>query len=142
MHPQQAKVDLAQAIIADFHSAEAAAEAEAEFDRIFVKKEAPDAVREVAVAAGAAPEGDASTTVYAADGLNRILVKCGLAESGSEATRKIKQGGVKIDGAKVSDFGWKVPGPGAYLRPGGSPAVRQARPEGLTKPAVRPSQPA
>ena len=115
VHPRRAKVDLAKAIIADFHSAEAAAEAEAEFDRIFVKKEAPDAVREVAVAGGAAPEGDASTTVYAADGLNRILVKCGLAESGSEATRKIKQGGVKIDGAKVSDFGWKLPGPGEYL---------------------------
>jgi tyrosyl-tRNA synthetase len=115
VHPRRAKVDLAKAIITDFHSAEAADGAEAEFDRIFVKKEAPDAVREVVVTAGAAPEGDASTTVYAADGLNRILVKCGLAESGSEATRKIKQGGVKIDGAKVSDFGWKVPGPGGYL---------------------------
>jgi tyrosyl-tRNA synthetase len=115
VHPRRAKVDLAKAIITDFHSAEAADGAEAEFDRIFVKKEAPDAVREVVVTAGAAPEGDASTTVYAADGLNRILVKCGLAESGSEATRKVKQGGVKIDGAKVSDFGWKVPGPGVYL---------------------------
>ena len=115
VHPRQAKVDLAKAIITDFHSAAAADDAEAEFDRIFKKKEAPDAVREVAVAAGAAPEGDTSTTVYAADGLNRILVKCGLAESGSEATRKIKQGGVKIDGAKVSDFGWKVPGPGSFL---------------------------
>jgi len=115
VHPRQAKVDLAKAIITDFHSAGAAAEAEAEFDRIFVKKETPDAVREVVVAAGAAPEGDASATVYAADGLNRILVKCGLAESGSEATRKIKQGGVRIDGAKVSDFGWKLPGPGAYV---------------------------
>ena len=115
VHPRQAKVDLAKAIITDFHSAGAAAEAEAEFDRIFVKKETPDAVREVVVAAGAAPEGDASATVYAADGLNRILVKCGLAESGSEATRKIKQGGVRIDGARVSDFGWKLPGPGAYV---------------------------
>ena len=115
VHPRQAKVDLAKAIITDFHSAGAAAEAEAEFDRIFVKRETPDAVREVVVAAGAAPEGDASATVYAADGLNRILVKCGLAESGSEATRKIKQGGVRIDGARVSDFGWKLPGPGAYV---------------------------
>jgi len=115
VHPRQAKVDLAKAIITDFHSAGAAAEAEAEFDRIFVKKETPDEVREVVVTAGAAPEGDASATVYAADGLNRILVKCGLAESGSEATRKIKQGGVRIDGAKVSDFGWKLPGPGAYV---------------------------
>jgi len=115
VHPRRAKVDLAKAIIADFHSAQAADSAEAEFDRIFVKKETPDVVREVVVTAGSAPEGDASTTVYAADGLNRILAKCGLAESGSEATRKIKQGGVKIDGAKVSDFGWKVPGPGEYL---------------------------
>jgi tyrosyl-tRNA synthetase len=115
VHPRRAKVDLAKAIITDFHSADAAAAAEAEFDRIFVKKEAPDAVREVEVQTGAAPEGDTSNTVYAGDGLNRILVKCGLAESGSEATRKIKQGGVKIDGAKLSDFGWKVPGPGEYL---------------------------
>ncbi len=115
VHPRRAKVDLAKVIITDFHSAEAATAAEAEFDRIFVKKEAPDAVREVEVRAGAAPDGDASATVYAADSLNRILVKCGLAESGSEATRKIKQGGVKIDGAKLSDFGWKVPGPGEYL---------------------------
>jgi tyrosyl-tRNA synthetase len=115
IHPRRAKVDLARTIVADFHSAEAAAASEAEFDRIFVKKEAPDAVRELEVVAGAAPEGDISTTLYAADSLNRILVKCGLAESGSEATRKIKQGGVKIDGVKVSDFGWKVPGPGAYL---------------------------
>jgi tyrosyl-tRNA synthetase len=115
VHPRRAKVDLAKRIVADFHSAEAAARAEADFDRVFVKKEAPEAVREVAVSAGAAPDGDASSIVYAADTLNRILVKCGLAESGSEATRKIKQGGVKIDGAKVSDFGWKVPGPGTYL---------------------------
>jgi len=115
VHPRRAKVDLAKVIIADFHSAQAADGAEAEFDRIFVKKETPDVVREIVVTAGAAPEGDASTTVYATDGLNRILAKCGLAESGSEATRKIKQGGVKIDGAKVSDFGWKVPGPGEYL---------------------------
>jgi tyrosyl-tRNA synthetase len=115
LHPRRVKVDLAKAIIGDFHSAEAAAAAEAEFDRIFVKKEAPDAVREVQVQGGAAPEGDNSTTVYVSDSLNRILAKCGLAESGSEATRKIKQGGVKIDGAKVSDFGWKVPGPGSYL---------------------------
>jgi tyrosyl-tRNA synthetase len=115
VHPRQTKVDLAKAIIADFHSAEAATAAEAEFNRIFVKKEAPDSVREVEVRTGTAPALDTSDIVFAGDSLNRILVKCGLAESGSEATRKIKQGGVKIDGAKVSDFGWRVPGPGEYL---------------------------
>jgi tyrosyl-tRNA synthetase len=115
VHPRQAKVDLARQIIADFHSADAAARAEAEFDKVFVRKEAPEAVREIAVAPGSAPEGDASETVYGGDSLSRILVKCRLAESGSDATRKIKQGGVKIDGAKVADFGWKIPGPGSYL---------------------------
>jgi tyrosyl-tRNA synthetase len=114
-HPRRAKADLAKGIVTDFHSAEAASAAEAEFERIFVKKEAPDAVREVTISAGASPEGDDSNAVYAGDSLNRILVKCGLAESGSEATRKIKQGGVRIDGARTTDFGWKVPGPGEYL---------------------------
>ena len=114
MHPRRAKVDLAKRIVADFHSAEAAGAAEAEFDRIFVKKEAPDAVREITIAPGAAPEGEDSNTVSPGR-LNRILVKCGLAESGSEATRKIKQGGVRIDGARTADFGWKIPGPGEYL---------------------------
>ena len=63
VHPRGAKVDLAKAIVTDFHSAAAAAAAEAEFNRIFVKKEAPDAVREVEVRAGAAPEGDGSAAV-------------------------------------------------------------------------------
>jgi len=49
------------------------------------------------------------------DTLSRILVKCQLASSGSDATRKIRQGAVKIDGARVTDFNWRVPGPGAYL---------------------------
>jgi tyrosyl-tRNA synthetase len=115
LHPRQAKVDLAKQIIADFHSAAAAGQAEAEFDKIFVKKEAPDAVREVTVAPGIAPDGDVSDAVFAGDSLSRILVKCRLADSGSDATRKIKQGGVKIDGAKVADFGWKMPGAGSYL---------------------------
>ena len=115
VHPRQAKVDLARLIVADFHSAAEAAAAEAEFDKVFVKKEAPDAVREIQVVAALPADGETGATVYAGDSLNRILAKTGLAESGSEATRKIKQGGVKIDGAKVTDFGWKVPGPGSYL---------------------------
>jgi tyrosyl-tRNA synthetase len=115
LHPRQAKVDLAKQIITDFHSAAAAVQAEAEFDKIFVKKEAPEAVREITVVPGNAADGDVSDAVFAGDSLSRILVKCRLADSGSDATRKIKQGGVKVDGAKVVDFGWKMPGPGSYL---------------------------
>ena len=42
-------------------------------------------------------------------------MKCKLAESGGDATRKIKQGAVKVDGAKITEFSWRVPGPGSYL---------------------------
>ena len=36
-------------------------------------------------------------------GIAAALSQCGLTSSNSEAFRMIKQGGVKIDGAKVSD---------------------------------------
>jgi tyrosyl-tRNA synthetase len=101
LHPKQAKVDLAKHIIADFHSREEAEAAAAEFERVHVRGEAPDEVREVRTEEG--------------DTLSRILVKCNLASSGSDATRKIKQGAVKIDGNRVTDFAWKPPAPGSYL---------------------------
>jgi tyrosyl-tRNA synthetase len=101
LHPKQAKVDLATRIIADFHSREAADAAAAEFERVHVKHEAPDDVPEVK-----ADEGDT---------LSRILVKSNLATSGSDATRKIKQGAVKVDGNRVTDFAWRPPATGAYL---------------------------
>jgi tyrosyl-tRNA synthetase len=111
VHPRTAKVDLAKRIITDFHSGAAAQGASDEFDRVHVQHQAPDAVRDVAMRAVEGEAGD----VLESDTLNRILVKCGLAESGSDATRKIKQGAVKIDGEKVVDFGWRAPGPGRYL---------------------------
>lgn len=101
VHPKQAKVDLAKRIIADFHSADAAEQAAAEFERVHVQRQAPDDVPEV--------------EVLADDTLNRILVKCHLASSGADATRKIKQGAVRVDGTKVTEFAWRPPGAGSYL---------------------------
>jgi tyrosyl-tRNA synthetase len=111
-HPRAVKVDLAKRIIGDFHTKEAAEEAEREFDRVHVQGQAPETGREVRVGSSAA--GD-SPEIQLTDTLNRILVKCGLAESGSDASRKIKQGAVRIGGEKVTDFGWRIPGPGRYL---------------------------
>ena len=51
----------------------------------------------------------------ACDTLSRVLVKCQLASSGSDATRKIKQGAVKVNGERVTDFSWRPPSAGAYL---------------------------
>jgi tyrosyl-tRNA synthetase len=101
VHPKQTKVDLAKRIVADFHSAEAAEQAAAEFERVHVQRQAPEAVPEL--------------TVSTADTLSRILVQAKLASSGAEATRKIKQGAVRIDGARVAEFAWRAPGPGSYL---------------------------
>lgn len=114
IHPKQVKVDLAKRIVTDFHSADAAAQAAADFDRVHVQRQAPEAVPEVQVVKGTAASPE-DTAVYDSDTLSRILVKCKLAESGGDATRKIKQGAVKVDGAKISEFSWRVPGPGAYL---------------------------
>ena len=44
-------------------------------------------------------------TVQAGQLLRKVLVELGMADSGSDATRKIAQGGVRIDGVVASDIG-------------------------------------
>ena len=89
-NPRNVKVNLAKFIIKDFHSSEAAQEAEEEFNRRFVKKEIPDDIEETSVV---------SQTYKLAD----LLLQTNLAASKGEARRLIEQGGVKIDGEKVSN---------------------------------------
>jgi tyrosyl-tRNA synthetase len=89
-NPRNIKVNLAKLIINDFHSPEAAFAAEDEFNRRFVKKEMPDEIEESSIAAG---------TYKVAD----LIVQTNLAASKGEAKRLIEQGGVKMDGEKVSD---------------------------------------
>ena len=92
LHPRQAKVDLAQRIVTDFHSAEAATAAVEEFDRRFVQKALPTEMAE-------------KTLTISAEGerLTRVIVDCGFAPSSGAATRLIDQGSVKIDGDRVDD---------------------------------------
>ena len=92
LNPRAAKVDLAKRIINDFHTAEAAREAEEEFDRIFKRKEAPDEVPTLEVMAGSHP-------------LPKLLVSTGLAPSMAEARRLIEQGGVRVGGARQINSG-------------------------------------
>jgi tyrosyl-tRNA synthetase len=93
LHPRQAKVDLARHIVADFHSADAAGAAAAEFDRVHARRELPTDMRDLAVDFG--PDESRA--------LARVMADIGLAASASEATRKIQQGGVKLAGERVSD---------------------------------------
>jgi tyrosyl-tRNA synthetase len=99
-NPRDAKVDLAKRIIADFHSPGAAAAAEEEFNRVFRRKEVPDEIAERALPAGSYK-------------LPRLLVETNLAPSVAEARRLGDQGGVRVDGQKVSQANSDV-----ELRPG------------------------
>jgi tyrosyl-tRNA synthetase len=94
VHPKQAKVDLAKRITADFHGAAAADRAADEFERRFAKKEVTES-SVVAVPITIPPDGSIR--------LSRVMVEADLAESSSSATRKIQQGGVRVDRAKVTD---------------------------------------
>ncbi len=89
-NPREFKVNLAKLVIKDFHSQSAATEAENEFNRRFVSKEIPDEIEEMTVAA----------EVWK---LPRLLVETNRAASMAEAKRLIEQGGVKIDGEKISN---------------------------------------
>jgi tyrosyl-tRNA synthetase len=86
--PMAAKQALARQIVADFHSTEAGAQAQADFDR---------EVRE-----GQMPEDIATITLPDGTGNNlaKILMAAGLVDSRSDAERKIKAGAVEIDGEK------------------------------------------
>ena len=88
-NPRDLKVELAKRVIADFHSREAAAAAEEEFNRRFRDKEVPSEIEERPLAAGPWK-------------LPRLLVECGLAPSMAEARRLVEQGGVRVAGERVS----------------------------------------
>jgi tyrosyl-tRNA synthetase len=94
LHPKQAKVDLAKLIVRDFHGVEEADRAAADFERRFARKELlVEDMRAVTVSLG--PEGSRR--------LASVIVESGLAISASEATRKIEQGGVRLDGIRIAD---------------------------------------
>ena len=99
VHPMQAKKDLARRIVADFHSAEMATKAGEDWAKQFQKDEVPQDVEEISVTLAevggyvADTDRGPSATVRA----DRLLVRCGLAASTTDAGRKLKQGSVRVD---------------------------------------------
>ena len=93
-NPKDAKVALAKEITARFHSAAAADAAEQDFINRS-KGGVPDEIAEVALSG--APMG-----------IGALLKAAGLAPSGSEATRLIEGGGVRVDSSVVSDKALKL----------------------------------
>ncbi len=92
LHPRRLKADLAGRIVSDFHGAEAAAAAEAEFDRVFSQKKDPSEIPEVFLSCR-------EERLY----VPALLVELDLAKSRGEARRLIEGGGLYLDGERVED---------------------------------------
>jgi tyrosyl-tRNA synthetase len=98
-----AKGALAGQIVADFHSSSAAEQAEAHFRQVFQQREDPDEMADYRV-------------VGEEDGmlLADVIFNIGFAPSKGQARRLIKQGGVSIDGEKITDPAQTV-SPGEFV---------------------------
>lgn len=96
INPRDLKRELARTIVAMYHNHEAAEIAQTEFDNIFINKGLPDEIEEFKV------------------GINQeinildLIVLVNFAPSKGEARRLVTQGGVSIDGEKISDVQYQV----------------------------------
>ncbi len=95
-HPMQLKIDLARSIVTDFHSAADACRAADEFNRVVRQGEIPADIRTLPLPEGIGHSGGVR--------VDKLLAKVGLADSVTDATRKIKAGAVSINGATVSEL--------------------------------------
>jgi tyrosyl-tRNA synthetase len=97
LHPMEAKKRLAHSIVTDFHAAEEAARAAENWARMFQQKAASEDIEEVNVAY-ADLVGPSGLPGALAIRLPKLLVQLGLAASGAEASRKLAEKAVKLDG--------------------------------------------
>ena len=105
LHPMQAKKDLARTITADFHSEAAAAAAAENWAKQFQQKGVAEDVAEVTVSVGSeglrAPAVDGSDTEPQLR-IAKLLQLAGLAYSTGEATRKLGENAVSVNGEKFT----------------------------------------
>ncbi len=119
-HPKTLKEEMAEAVTAKYHPADAAAKARGEFSRVFSKGEVPEQMAELKL-------GAADLTA-AGISLSLLVVKAGLAKSRSAAKRLVADGAVALDGEKQAGPDPVVsPGAGAVLRVGKRGFVRIVR---------------
>jgi len=90
-NPRDLKRQLARKMVEMYHSKEAAIQAEQEFDKIFINKGIPDDIPEYS------PDAESMSIID-------LITTVNFAPSKGEARRLIQQGGVSIDGEKISDI--------------------------------------
>jgi tyrosyl-tRNA synthetase len=98
INPRDIKRQLARTFVQMYHSQEAAKAAEEEFDRIFIDKSIPDNIEEFKITAS-----NETLTI------TTLLTESKLISSKGEARRLIEQGGVSIDGKRITDFNTLLP---------------------------------
>jgi tyrosyl-tRNA synthetase len=96
LHPMEVKKQLGMYIVERFHSKEEAIKAREHFEKVHSKKEIPE---EIPVFK--ASEIGTETELF------EIIFNLKLAETKAEAKRLIKQGGVKVNGEKITDIMYK-----------------------------------
>lgn len=104
VHPMEAKKRLGREMVARYHCAAAADPAEENFVKRFRDNQTPDDMPEI--------------SFLSEDGkmlLCKVLAQADLVKSNSEGRRAILQGGVKINGEKVSDENLEIPCSGDYI---------------------------
>ena len=102
IHPMEVKKRLARTITAGFHGEEASQHAEENWARMFQQKEAAEDLEEVHIAY-ADLVGPAGAPGALQIRVPKLLVQMGLAASGAEASRKLAEKAVKIDGEVVAN---------------------------------------
>jgi tyrosyl-tRNA synthetase len=108
----QLKKQLAERIVADFHSREAAPRAAEDWARQFQKDEVPEQVENVSVLFRDIESKFADGTAIK---LDKLMARSGLADSASDAQRKIKAGAVRIDGEVHQDPVLRVRVPAEFI---------------------------
>jgi tyrosyl-tRNA synthetase len=100
-NPRDIKVLFAKEIVTRFHGAAAAEAAAADFDVRFKHGDLPDNIPEVTVKIpGGCKDSNARVPALA---ITKVLKETQLVSSASEAVRMVEQGGVRINGEKVTD---------------------------------------
>ena len=104
LHPKKVKQQLARELTARFYGAEAAQQAEANFERVFSQHELPAEMPEFTLPAS-------SEGIW----LPKLLSETEMVKGTGEARRMIQQGAVTVNGDKVSDVEQIVKAEGEVL---------------------------
>jgi tyrosyl-tRNA synthetase len=104
LHPMEAKKRLARAIVTDFHSAAAAQSADENWAKQFQRGETPEDLPEVRVSAVEVGWSEEQPAVS----VDKLVARCGLAASTTEASRKRAEKSVRINDEVVGGAKYPV----------------------------------